>query len=216
MKTGYSLQEIFSGVLLAALMIVFLLAAFFPEGHNNISAPQFFYLNGFFINITAMGDTIFAYCPVFFLFFIFREKEIAVKLFPAVFISSAFIQIIKNISGPLPWQFYFEDGVYPNHKTDEIFKTLISSHTAIAFTIAAYFSTALKNSFMKTIVFIPAAAVAYSRIYLAGNSISAILFGIIPAVAAVFIVQKIIFKLQPKAFYRSRRRRSIAPDLYPG
>lgn len=42
MKTGYPLQEIFSGVLLATVMIVFLLAAFFLERHNNISAPQFF------------------------------------------------------------------------------------------------------------------------------------------------------------------------------
>lgn len=146
----------------------------------------------------------------------FSGKKIALKLLLAVFISSAFIRIIKNISGPLPWQFYFKDGVYPNHKTGEIYKTLVSSHTAVAFTIAAYFFTVMKNSFVKTIVFILAAAIAYSRIFLAGDSLSAILFGIIPAVAAVFIVQKIVFKIQPKAFYRSRRRRSIAPDLFPG
>lgn len=163
-----------------------------------------------------MGDTIFAYCPVFFLFFFFRGKKIALKLFLSVFISSAFIRIIKNISGPLPWQFYFEDGIYPNHKTGEIYKTLVSSHTAVAFAIAAYFFTVMKNSFVKTIVFILAAAVAYPKKFLAEDTLSAILFEIIPAVAAVFIVQKIVFKIQPKAFYLSGRRRSIASDLFPG
>lgn len=162
-----------------------------------------------------MGDNVFAHGLVLFLLFFSSKKELPLKMLSGIFITSVFVQIIKNTFTPLSLHIYFEEGVYFNRGLNEPYRNIISSHAAIIFTLAGLFITTLKNKSAKALIIFLAATVAYSRIYLAGDDLSAVLLSVIPSVTAVFLVQRIIFKINPENYHRSSNRSSVTRNLFP-
>ena len=102
--------------------------------------------NILFSNITFMGDSIFAFAVAGILIFLFNKKDAGMRLLLATLITLVITQVVKNIfSGGLPVQLFFEKNAYYFDDALSIPVNVISSHTAIAFTLAAFFSSASKT-----------------------------------------------------------------------
>lgn len=179
----------FSLAIIFALVITLFVGLSNGQGLN-IDVNNF-YWNTLLINLTFMGDAFFAFGIIFFLLFFFNKKKYALKLFIAILISLSIIQIVKNIFSGLPAQFYFEEGVIQNSTEAFFNKNIISSHLAIAFTLASFFMFYSKNIFLKIAVIVLATLVGITRIFLAGDSLLALAVGLLPAIIATIYLYKL-------------------------
>jgi PAP2 superfamily len=176
MKKSVSIQYV---ILIFATLIAMAITLYIGSLAVDTST---FYWNTLLVNITFIGDAFFAFGFVFFLLFFFDKKTYALKLLIAVLISLVITQIIKNIFSGLPAQLYFEKGVIQN-PTDIFFnRNVISSHVAIAFTLASFFVLHSKNVFLKIAVIVLAIFVGITRVSLAGDSLLALAVGLFPAI----------------------------------
>jgi membrane-associated phospholipid phosphatase len=164
--------------------------------------------NILFSNITFMGDSIFAFAVAGILIFLFNKKDAGMRLLLATLMTLAITQVIKNIfSGGLPVQLFFEKNAYYFDDALSIPANMISSHTAIAFTLAAFFASASKNKITGIFLFATAIIVAYSRTYTAGENIATLALGIVPAVVAAFATERIMRAEQKVARPKNRMHR---------
>lgn len=178
--------------------------AFSVHHHNALK-------NVLFSNITFMGDSIFAFAVSGLLIFLFNKKDAGIRLLLATLIALVITQIVKNIfSGGLPAQIFFENNAY--YFDDVIPANVISSHTAIAFTLAAFLSSASKNKIAGIFLFAAAVIVAYSRMYTANESISALALGIVPAAVAAFATERIMNKKDKMPVMKNRRHQKSSAE----
>lgn len=153
-----------------------------------------FFWNTILVNITFMGDAFFAFGLVFFLLFFLNKKNLSSRLLIMVFFTLIITQAIKNIFTGLPLQFFFETGNNETGQGVTFYKNIVSSHVAVACTVAIFFMRYSKNRFFKTTLVLMVLLVAYSRMKLMGESINVVLLGIIPAAIATISVYKFVRK----------------------
>lgn len=141
------------------------------ESFISLNSFHSFSLNVFFVNYTFFGDGIFAICLCAFLFYR-KQKKLALLILLAYLSSGLFTQILKNcIYAPRP-RIYFEASQYLYHldnfgNSGGGSSSFPSGHTTSAFALATVLAVHFKNKFTGIILFIAAALVGYSRIYLA-------------------------------------------------
>ena len=163
--------------------------------------------NILFSNITFMGDSIFAFAVAGILLFLFNKKDAAMRLLLATLITLVITQVVKNIFSGLPVQLLFEKNAYYFDDALSIPANIISSHTAVAFTLAAFFASASKNKVAGIFLFAAAIMVAYSRTYTAGENMATLALGIVPAAIAAFATERIMREEQKIARPKNRMHR---------
>ncbi len=200
---------------IAAISIAMTVAGTFMLGSSN-NQPFIIFGNGFFwnsilINITFMGDAFFAFAVVFLLLFFLNKKNLSSRLLLMLFCTLLITQAIKNIFSGLPFQLFFESGNKEVGGSLVLYKNIISSHVAIAFTLAVFFALYSKKLVFKTVVFLICFVVAYSRMKLIGESIQVILLGIVPAIISTVIVYKLVRNkaIGYSYYYRIKKERNV-------
>ncbi len=169
-----------------------------------------FFWNTILVNITFMGDAFFAFGLVFFLLFFLNKKNLSSRLLIMVFFTLIITQAIKNIFTGLPLQFFFETGNNETGQGVAFYKNIVSSHVAIASTVAAFFMLYSKNRFFKITLVLMVLLVAYSRMKLMGDSINVVLLGIIPAAIATWAYKFVRKKTNSNTYYiRVKKDRKI-------
>jgi len=127
-------------------------------------------LNFIFINITFMGDAFFMVLMSVFVIFYLQKLRLGLKLLLGLFITMTLIQLVNNMILYDKFDIYIESGQYlfdSSTQTARQFNTVISSHTAIAFTWATILSIRIKLSGWQRLFFVISILVAFSRLYLA-------------------------------------------------
>ncbi len=161
-----------------------------------------------------MGDAYFALGVVLLLMFFLRKKNLSLRLFLAVLFTLLITQAIKNYFSGLPMQLFFETGTKENSGENILDRNFISSHVAIAFTLAGFFSLYSKNWLYKSIFFVLAFLVAFSRAELMGEPTETILLGLVPAFIATLFIYKFFRKKASNNtyYYRIRKDRKITGE----
>lgn len=205
MKKSLSIQAIiFFFAAAISLMITFYVGSFMAN-------PMQFYWSTFLINVTFIGDSYFSFGLVFFLLFYFNKKKMAEKLFFTTLFTLASVQIIKNICSTQPFQIFFESGIILPETQNIFYPNFISSHTALVFSLALFFTMHIKKLQYTILFFIVAFFVTFTRIAIAQESISAILLGVLPAFGSYFIIKKMNsgYNSNKRYYFKSNKNRKI-------
>lgn len=153
-------------------------------------------LNEFFINLTFMGDGIFALCLSALYLFYFKRKQQALALFSAFLLSGIIVQVVKNlVHAPRP-KLFFEAGQYL-HFIDGVTlsnnASFPSGHTTTTFAVATVLLLFLKNKQWQLPLLLLAALIGYSRIYLAQHFLLDVMIGAVigtvSGLGVVYVVQ---------------------------
>ncbi len=181
---------------LLSLFLMFILTPAIGGLYNETFAgagTQRFFKNVFLVNITFMGDAVFACSLALALIFFFNNKKEGLLLFCAIAICLLITQGIKNVfyaNGP--WQIFFEKNTYLFDEDADVLTPVISSHTAIAIMLACFFSGYAKSNLFKIFLFGLAVAVAVTRVYTAAESVWVLVAGILPAVLSVLFTRRFV------------------------
>lgn len=183
------------------------------ESFISLNSFHSFSLNVFFVNYTFLGDGIFAICLCAFL--VYRKQQKLAVLILAAYLSSGLVtQILKNcIYAPRP-RIFFEASQYL-YRMDNFgnsgggASSFPSGHTTSAFALATVLAVYFKNKLTGILLFIAAALVGYSRIYLAAHFPADVLAGavigiVFATISIVIINAKIKFRFLDKINQRSR------------
>ena len=209
MKETISKKEIFFAGLTAVAFTAGLLIFFYKV--SGAGFPEFtrsLLKDVIFVNISFMGDAIFAFAVVFFLLFFLNLKDLSLRLLLTIMVSLTMVQIIKNILYGGSFHIYFEAGnpgplPLPN---------LLSSHTALAVTLAGFFLVNARNKTANIVFCIAAAAVAYSRIYFGADTFLSLSTAFFPASIAILIASGPAPLGKVKRSFRRTKRRSLRPQ----
>jgi membrane-associated phospholipid phosphatase len=194
MKKNITLSPLNTSFMLAILLAVAITLYIGVSSNAFLGfATQNFFWNTFLINITFMGDAFFALGLFFFLLIFLKKKRLSLILLIAVFFCLAITQFIKNIFSGVSPQLFFEAGIVaPSNNIGS--SNIISSHTAIAFTLAIFFAMHIKKMLVKVLLFLLAVSVAISRIILAEESLMALLVGLLPAIVVLYYLYQRKYK----------------------
>ena len=184
--------------------------------NNNITGAVFnadrFYWNVFFVNIGFMGDAVFAFGLVFFLRFFLRQKKKAGELFQLLAVVLVGIQGMKIITGDEGIKLYFE----ASNAAVTSSQNFISSHSAIAFTLAAFFVQRCKHPITVFFILMLAVTVAYAGVFLRGEPGLAILYGLIPATVGMIFQNRANFLEKVRKFLATRKSVSMGAESLSG
>lgn len=137
---------------------------------NELEVPHNFLLNVLFINITFLGSSIFCIGLIVYLFYL-KHKSIAWLSAISCLMTIVAIQVIKNYMQNDGVQIFFEDDRYIPNGSNNFTRLFISSHTALAFTLATIYTLYFNNKFKSILLFVAALMVAYSRLYFSPHTI---------------------------------------------
>lgn len=196
MKELVSKKEALSA--LAIAVIVTLCSSFV------ISTSTIFTEKVFWVNISFMGDAIFGFGIAFFLLFFLDLKDLSLRLIISLILTLIMVQATKNLVSGQPVHLFFEKG---NTEKDFLRPNIISSHAAIAFTLAIFFAYYFQNVFFRVTVLAAAVAVAVSRLFVGGENIFALAIGLVPALVSVLLISRMSMKKPRTKLYRRRERR---------
>ena len=157
-----------------------------------------------FVNISFMGDAVFAFAVVFFLLFFLSLKDLSLRFLLTIAVALALVQITKNILYGGSFHLYFEAG-NPGQLPQ---KNLLSSHTALAATMAGFFLVNTRNKIAIIVVFVAAAVVAYSRIYFGADDLFSLSTAFLPASIAILVATLPASPGKVKPSFRRTRSRS--------
>ncbi len=138
-------------------------------------------LNDFFANYTFFGDGIFTLGLCAFLFLL-KQKKLALLILVAFLSSGLTTQILKYfIYAPRP-RLFFESSNYHYYLSNYTnsysgSNSFPSGHTTSAFALATVLALHFNNKLFSIIIFIAAALVGYSRIYLAQHFLMDVFVG---------------------------------------
>lgn len=145
-----------------------------------------FWSDVFFVNYTFLGDGWFAFFLVCYL--AYKRSPVWKKMALVAALTMIFIQLIKNSYAGGEWQLYFEEGQYLHFVNPDQMAGRhipVSGHTAMAFALAGVWASMLKYRTQVITLAAGAVLVAVSRMYLAGNGLTALTIG---AAAGLFSV----------------------------
>lgn len=151
-------------------------------GHIPADSYHPFLLNVFFINLTFIGDGIFAVCLSALFLFYYRQKEKGLAFFYSFLITGIIVQLLKNLINATGPKLFFEAGGYLHLVEGENLTGIsgfISGHTALAFAIATVMVLLMKDKKWQLPVLVVEILVGYSRIYLARHYLQDVIFGVI-------------------------------------
>ncbi len=138
-----------------------------------------FLVNVFLINVTFMGDTVFAVCLALIMFFFYKRKREGLAVFISFALTETAVQFHKNLgASSAGCRLFFEDGqtrFFNNPDLAGLYAGSISGHTAIAFALATVMMLILKNTRWQFPLLAGAVLLGISRMYLAGHWLSDIL-----------------------------------------
>ncbi len=189
---------------LFALIITTIVLLCFSKAQIHLSVNSYHnvFFDKFFFYITNLGDGLFAFIIV--LVFLFIRYRYAILIAICSFLGGFISQLLKNYvfnNQPRPYKYFKEiyEGGYNLYTVPGLelhtLDSFPSGHTAIAFSLFLSLTFITKNNFLKSIYFIIALFVAYSRIYLSQHFLIDIFFGSILAVIitifAFYFVNKI-------------------------
>lgn len=166
------------------------------ESFISLNSFHSFGLNVFFVNYTFLGDGIFAICLCALLYYR-RQRKLALLILVAYLSSGLVTQVLKNcIYAPRP-RIFFEASQYL-YRLDNFgnsgggSSSFPSGHTTSAFALATVLAVHFKNKFTGIVLFIAAALVGYSRIYLAAHFpvdvLAGAAIGIVFATIAILVI----------------------------
>ena len=155
-----------------------------------------------------MGDAVFAFAAVFFLLFFLNLKELSLRFLLTIMVSLSMVQIIKNILYGGSFHLYFEAG---NPGANPL-QNAVSSHTALAVTMAGFFLVNTGSKTANLVFCIAAAAVAYSRIYFGADTFLSLSTAFLPAAIAVLFASRPILRGTAKRSFRKPKMRSARPQ----
>ena len=182
----------------------------------NANAYHSTWLNIFFIKFTFIGDGIFSLILIAILYFLFKQKKIALALLCSFLISGIAVQIIKNlVHAPRPKLFfetrqylYFIDGVtYANHAS------FPSGHTTTAFAMAIVLAYFIKNKFWHLPILFMAILVGYSRIYLAQHFLEDVIAGALLGSMCGILSIHIILNTKLVNLFTKEKNKFAATDI---
>jgi len=160
-----------SSLLILLISVLLLLNVSKAESFISLNNFHSFGLNVFFVNYTFFGDGIFALGLCAFLVYR-KQKKLALLILVAYLSSGLVTQVLKNlIYAPRP-RIYFEASQYLFHldnfgNSGGGSSSFPSGHTTSAFALATVLAVHFRKKYLSIILFIAAALVGYSRIYLA-------------------------------------------------
>lgn len=128
------------------------------------------WMNVLFINLTFIGDAFFIILISAFIIFYLQKIRLGFKLLLGLVITMFFVQLLNQFFVYHHFQFYIENGQYLLGNSKNVkgsLNTVISSHTAIAFTWATILSIKVKEIKYQRLFFFLSVLVAFSRLYLA-------------------------------------------------
>jgi hypothetical protein len=169
MKTPVFFVEAMIFTAAAVLFTLFAPMAMLTLSANNLFH---FYSNVFFVNVSAMGDGIFAFALIIFLVFGLDKKRSGMQLLANILLTLLIVQAAKNIFSTDTTRFYIEV-LRPADVN------IISSHTAIAFALAAFFVLRAKKIAVKMICFFAATGGAFCQSYFSAATMQAVISGIV-------------------------------------
>lgn len=158
----------------SVLFLIFSLITLFIISTS--STPVFYkmihyaWMNVLFINLTFMGDAFFIILTSVFVIFYLQKIRLGLKLLLGLLITMVFVQLLNHVFVNHQFQFYVENGQYllgNSRNAMGSLNTVISSHTAIAFTWATILSIKVKEIKYQKLFFFLSVLVAFSRLYLA-------------------------------------------------
>lgn len=160
------------------------------------SAPHSFVNNIFLVNYTFIGDGIFIAALIALLFY---KKQIlkAQSLLLAVTITTVVIQLIKNVIFDDGLHIFLEEGEYlfaQNQIVD--LGGMPSSHMAYGmafFTLISFYFSSTKWTIALVVI---AIVLAYSRIYLSGNTVLDVIAGGVTGLLASLLSYSIFFPVR--------------------
>ncbi len=201
MKKVFSTQFI---IFIIAVLVAFVFTIYVS---NNVANKSTFYWNTFLINITFMGDAFFAFAIIIFMLFFLKQKLLASKLLISIIICLSIVQAVKNIFHTGALQIFFESGITENDSEYGFGSNIISSHTAIAFTLVITLSMHIQKMYATILFLTTALLVAYTRLVLGNDDVSSILFSIIPIFTTTYFFYKTGIKKAPiyDYYYRSKK-----------
>ena len=184
MKKVFSTQFI---IFIIAAIVAFVYTIYIGDYVANKSS---FYWNTFLVNLTFMGDAFFAFAIIFFMLIFFKQKQLASKLLITTIICLAIVQVVKNIFHAGALQIFFESGITENDGEYSFGSNIISSHTAVAFTLVITLSMHIQKMYATILFLTLALLVTYTRLLLGVDNVSTIIFSIIPILAITYFLYK--------------------------
>ena len=106
--------------------------------------------------------------------FYFRKKKAGLSVLTAFIFTEVIIQVIKNLVADQGATVFFEAG-QTVFNTSNIYSNVISGHTAIAFALFTVLALIIQKRPLQCGLLMAAGLLAYTRIYLANDSLVAIL-----------------------------------------
>jgi len=177
---------------------------------NNLMVQHSFWPNVFFVNYTFMGDAVFAICLAVFFTFYLKRRQQGMVLFYGFFLTEIIVQVIKNIeSFPVP-DLFSEQGQYlflTDSTSSADHTSMISGHTAIAFSLATVLIFTLNNSITQLSLLIGSVLLAYSRIYLAQHGLVDVLIGAVTGTISAIVAVHIAYQFKGYGYYYSKFQR---------
>jgi hypothetical protein len=203
-------KSVIAGCLILSFIITLIIAGTFQKFFDK--DVYAFVKNVILVNITFIGDAIFSFGLVFFLFFLFNKKSVAIKLLFSVLLTIFIVQVIKNIVGDgMPVHLYFEKNSYLFESADSR-SNIISSHTAMAFTLLLFFLPLCKRKIQKVILIVTAITIMFSGLTLSNETFFAQIPGVIAALS-VAAITKLIYRSPKKNLIRRNYRTAGRDEL---
>ena len=180
----------FFGFILFCLAASFILIIYTkPAGFYLLNPYHSSPADVFFTYFTYMGDGLFC-VAITLMLFILKRKLLAVMIFISYAISGIIAQLLKYFILEARPAVLLKDTAYRyfiENVTLHNLHAFPSGHTASAFALAAIFSFYIKNKWYSILFLLYAAAVGYSRIYLAQHFLDDVFAGaLIGVVTSVF------------------------------
>ena len=194
--------------------LLFIVIGIWPKSVSFVAAnfyhtPQ---LDTFFTWYTAVGDGVTAIVLVA-IFFLIRNRNLAVKLFLSFLLSGIVAQVLKYLfQAPRP-KVFFAGQAYA-HFIDGVTKvgnaSFPSGHTTTAFAIAATLSFNTNRKFVPMLCFWMAVLVGYSRVYLGQHFVEDVLAGMVTGILSALIIEQVVM------VYSNRKKagKSLAPATH--
>ncbi len=180
----------FSGLILFFIASAFILIFYTKADGFYLFNPYHSYIGDlFFTYFTYLGDGFFC-VAIALLLFIFKKRFLSIMLFLSYAISGIIAQVLKYFVLEARPAVLLKDSSYRyfiENVTLHNLHAFPSGHTASAFALAAIFSFYIKNKWYSILFLLYAAAVGYSRIYLAQHFLDDVFAGaLIGVVTSVF------------------------------
>ncbi|MFC4263257.1 hypothetical protein ACFOWM_10235 [Ferruginibacter yonginensis] len=210
MKALLGTKQLLYIMLMAIIATVF--GAIFLHNANPLTTSNSFYVKVLFVNIGFMGDALFAFLCVGYLYFILQKKALAIQLLLQTLVLLLFVQLVNNFSSNNSFSIFWETNAIDNVVNKNIQPFTVSSHTGIAVLLFMLIVTATKNKFKVWGALLITAMIIVSRYYYFQNNGFAILLGSIIAIVSYTGIKLLLANVK---LLRNPIENNVQPNTQP-